>query len=194
MLASSGERMQIDTQRFLRLVERTSSIVFLDIEANGLRGDYNSMLCASIKQYGLPPITYAVRSVCEDKSALLKTRDALERAECWVTYYGKGFDIKMINTRLLRHGLRPIHKRPHIDLYYQLKSKTIMSRRSQGHYLSWLKLEQQKMTVSADDWSRAAADWNKGVKTRMIERCESDVEGLECLYERTKHLISDISC
>ena len=71
--------MQIDTQRFLRLTERTSSIVFLDIEANGLRGDYNSMLCATIKQFGLPPITYAVKKVGLDKEALVATRDALDR-------------------------------------------------------------------------------------------------------------------
>ena len=185
--------MQIDTQRFLTLIERDHSLVFLDIEANGLRGDYNSMLCASIKAYDMPPVTYAVKKVGEDRAALIETKTALERAECWVTYYGKGFDIKMINTRLLRHGLMPVAKRPHIDLYYQLKSKTIMSRRSQGHYLSWLKLEQQKMTVSADDWSRAAIDW-KRIKPTMIERCESDVAGLECLYDRVGHLISDISC
>lgn len=184
--------MQIDTQRFLRLVESANTLGFIDIEASGLRGDYNTMLCASIKQFQTEPTTHSVSKVGKDRATLIKTKASLEGLDCWVTYYGRGFDIKMLNTRLLIHKIDPIEKRPHIDMYYQLKAKTIMSRRSQGHYCSWLQLDEQKMSVSADDWAQAAAEW-KRIKPTMVARCESDVNGLQGLYERTKHLITDIT-
>jgi hypothetical protein len=41
----------IDAQDYLRLLEDANRIAFVDIEATGLRGDYNSTLVVSIKPY-----------------------------------------------------------------------------------------------------------------------------------------------
>lgn len=184
--------MNIETQDYLRLVEEAGTICFLDIEASGLRGDYNSVLCASIKGYTqAKPTTFSVKRVGNDVKVVRDIKEALEDYDCWVTYYGKGFDIKMLNTRLLKWGVDPIAKRHHIDLYYSLKSNLLTARKSQGHLLSWLGTPQQKMGVSADVWNQVATDIDTHMPT-LIERCESDVEGLQALYERTRHLIREI--
>lgn len=188
--------MQIDVQRFLRLTEAAQTLVFLDIEATGLRGDYNSVLVVSIKPFGAEPTSFIVERPGKDRAVVKAAQEALAEADAWVTYYGKGFDIKMLNTRLLRWGIDPIEKRPHIDMYYTLKSNLLTARRSQGHLLSWLKTPENKMTVSAEAWNEALSgadeDGRKALKT-MVERCESDVAGLEALYKRTSHLIRDIT-
>lgn len=191
MFPGKEVRVNIDAQTFLGLVEKTNGLVFVDIEASGLRGDYNSVLVVSVKPYGLDPISFSVKRVGNDVKVVRKAKEALEAAQAWVTYYGKGFDIPMLNTRLLKWGLDPIEKRPHIDLYYSLKSSLLTARRSQGHLLSWLGTPEQKMGVSADVWNQIASDPETHMPT-MIDRCESDVKGLENLYERTKHLIRDI--
>lgn len=183
--------MQINVESFLRMTEETNSLAMVDIEATGLKGDYNSILCVSIKRFNSKPETIAVRSVGSDKAVVKETKKRLEDLECWVTYYGKGFDIPMINTRLLRWGLRPVDKRPHIDMYYSLKSSILTGRRSQGHLLTWFGNEEQKMGVSANVWSEMPSKFREHMPT-MIERCESDVRGLQDLYEKTKHLIKDI--
>ena len=50
--------MQVNVQNYLDLLEQTGQLCFFDIEATGLRGDYNSVLVASIKPYNKEPITY----------------------------------------------------------------------------------------------------------------------------------------
>lgn len=183
--------MQIDTQTFLRLAETAKTIAFLDIEATGLRGDYNSVLVVSIKPFGKKPFSFKVDRPGDDYKVVLEAKEALEEYDAWVTYYGKGFDIKMLNTRLLRWEVDPLELTPHVDLYFCLKEKLLTARRSQGHLLSWLETPQQKMGVSAEVWNKILADPQAEIDL-MVKRCESDVRGLEALYNKTKHLIRDI--
>lgn len=185
--------MQIEPQRYLDLVEKNGSLLFVDIEASGLKGDYNSTLVVSTKVFGRKPQSCHIKEVGRDAAVVRAAKEVLESVDCWVTYYGKGFDIPFLNTRLLRHGILPIEKRHHVDMYYTLKSNILTGRRSQGHLLSWLKLPEQKMGVSASDWSDMPHK-TKELMPTMVRRCESDVRGLEALYKSTRHLIKDIKC
>jgi uncharacterized protein YprB with RNaseH-like and TPR domain len=187
----SGVIINIDTQEFLDLAELSGRLVFFDIEAVGLRGDYNSTLCISCKPYGQQPETFAVRKPGDDKEILKKAVAKLEDALVWCGYYSKGFDIPFIRTRLLKHGLPDIQKRLHLDMYFSLKANLLTSRKSQAHLLSWLKVPEQKMTVSADDWNEILVNPKKIMPT-MIARCESDCAGLEALYKKTRHLIKEV--
>ena len=184
--------MQIEPQVFLDLVEEGDKLAFIDIESTGLKGDYNSILVVSVKPYGKLPYSFSVSQPGNDQKVVREAKEELEQYECWVTYYGKGFDIPMLNTRLLKWGLDPIDKRPHVDMYYTLKSNILTGRRSQSHLLSWLHTPEQKMSVSADTWSEMAVNPKKNMPI-MIKRCESDTTGLEALYRKTRHLIRDIT-
>lgn len=190
--------MQLPAQDFLRLCEKSNSIATWDIEATGLRGDYNSILCVSIKPVGKPATTFGITTPGRDKGVVEFARDMLESMDCWITYYGKGFDFPMLNTRLLKWGLKPLTRKPHIDMYYSLKSNLLTARRSQAHLLDWLHIENdgskevaRKMSVSADEWNNVLADPKRSMKT-MVKRCESDCVGLEALYLRCKHLIKEV--
>jgi uncharacterized protein YprB with RNaseH-like and TPR domain len=183
--------MQLEAQDFLKMVEKGKGLVFVDIESTGLKGDYGSTLVVSVKPYKSKPISFVVKQPGHDQKLVKEAREALENADCWVTYYGKMFDIPFLNTRLLRWGERPISKRPHIDMYFTLKSNIVTARKSQSHLLLWLGTQEQKMGVSADTWAQIGLD-TKNITT-MTKRCESDVAGLENLYDKTKHLIREIT-
>jgi hypothetical protein len=183
--------VNVDPQEYLDLVEKASSIVFLDIESTGLKGDYNSVICVSLKPFGKKPYTLAIKRAGNDQKVVNDTKRELEKFSCWVTYYGKGFDLPMLNTRLLKWGSNPIEKKFHLDMYYSLKTNTLVGHRSQAHLLAWLGTPEQKMTVSADVWSGLSANPTKYLPI-LIQRCESDVRGLEALYKRTRHLIREI--
>jgi len=184
--------MQVDAQDFLTLVELTGNIAMVDIEATGLKGDYNSIICVAFKVFDQPAFTLHVKRPGDDAKLVRAVKEQLERYLCWVTYYGKGFDVKDINTRLFYHGMMPVEKRHHVDLYWQLKTHLLMSRRSQGHYLQWLGTPQQKMGVSAEVWNAVLAHPRQELP-KLVERCESDVQGLEALYKRTRHLVKEIT-
>lgn len=183
--------MQIEAQTFLPLAERAGALAFVDIESSNLQGDYGTTVVVSIKPYKGKPVTFTARPGA-DKALVKKVREELHKYPVWVTYYGKGFDIGFLNTRLLVNGLPPLDKHHHIDMYYVLRYRTLTSRHSQGHLLSWLGADQQKMTVPATVWANLATDPKKYLKI-LAERCESDVAGLEALYEKTKHLIAEIT-
>lgn len=183
--------MQLDAQDYLRLIENQGTLAFFDIEATGLRGDYNSVLVVSIKPYGQDAYSFYVKQPGNDQKVVNEAKEALEQYDCICGYYSKGFDIKMLNTRLLKWGRDRIAPLFHIDMYYSLKSNLLTARRSQGHLLSWLATPEQKMSVSADVWNDIIVNPKKHMPT-MIDRCESDATGLEELYRKTRHLIRDI--
>lgn len=183
--------MNVEPQDYLRLVEKAKTLAFFDIEATGLRGDYNSILCVSIKPFASKAYTFAIKQAGNDQRVVREAKEALEQYDLICGYYSKGFDIPMINTRLLRWGCDPVRKIPHLDMYFTLKANILTARRSQGHLLSWLGTPEQKMTVGAEEWNQILGD-TEGSMPTMIRRCESDVAGLEGLYNRTKHLIREI--
>lgn len=183
--------MKLEAEDFLRLIENSNTLVFFDLESTGFKGDYNSILVGSIKRYGSEPYSFTVKQPGNDQRVVRELKSELESYDCWCTYYGKGFDLPMLNTRLLKWGIEPVKPRPHIDLFYTLKYNLNTSRKSQSHLLSWLGTPEQKMGVSADVWAQVIGDPKKHMAT-LVERCESDVEGLQALYERTKHLIKEI--
>ena len=183
--------MQIETQDFLRLVEDTGKLAFFDIESTGFHGDYNSVLCVSILPYGGKPYSYSVVQPGNDQRVVREVKEALESYQCIAGFYSKGFDLRMLNTRLLKWKQTPIKPLHHIDMYYSLKYKLNTSRKSQAHFANWLKVDEQKMSVSADVWSEIIAEPSKHMP-KMIERCESDVCSLRDIYDKTKHLIGDI--
>lgn len=184
--------MQVDTQVYLELVEQSKQLVFFDIESTGFKGDYNTIICVSFKPYHGKPYTFYADQPGNDQKVIRLARLELDKYDCWASYYGKGFDIPMMQARLLKWGLPKIEKKRHVDMYFSVARKIATSRRSLAHLLGWLRLDEQKMSVSADDWASYAKNPQK-VKKTMIKRCESDCIALENLYDRTKHLIENVT-
>ena len=184
--------MQVDTDVFLKMAEQTHSLCSFDLEATGLRCDYNSILVGSIKPYGKKPITFCVVKPGDDKQVVHRIARELEKYSIWVSYYGKGFDIPMIQGRLLLHGLPKLIKQPHLDMYFHMNSHVNTARKSQAHRCEWLDTPTQKMTVGAEKWNQIIAAYEEN-RALMRRRCESDTKGLEGLYNRTKHLVINVT-
>src|ERR1700747_441375 len=183
--------MQFQAQKFLPIAEAGHKLLTFDIEATNLRGDKGSILWASFRPYGGKVITVSTETPGDDKKVVREIREIMSDYPCWVSYYGKGFDVPMIQTRLLVNGLAKIEKKHHIDMYYVLKYKLLTARRSQAHLLRLLETQQQKLDVSANAWNQVMH--SPKAMELMRERCESDTEGLQALYDKTKHLIEEIT-
>lgn len=183
--------MQIEAQKFLPIAEQARVIAFVDIEATNLKADFGTVVVVSIKPYKQEPVTFYAKPG-SDKSLLKKVHAELSKYPLWVTFYGKRFDIPFLNSRLLVRGLPSLPKNHHIDLYQVVRDKTALSRRNQAHLLNWLGTDESKMSVSPNVWAEMSVNTKDKLST-LIERCESDVEGLEAMYERCKHLIGEIT-
>lgn len=182
--------MQIEAQKFLPIAERAGAIAFVDIECSNLKADFGTVVVVSIKPYGKAPTTFSTRPG-RDKALLKKVAIELAKYPVWVTFYGKMFDIPFLNSRYLVNGLKPLPKHHHVDMYWVIKLQTALSRRNQAHLLEWLEAPSKKMSVSPNVWATMAANPNESLQT-LVERCESDVTGLEAMYMKTRHLIREI--
>lgn len=184
--------MQIDAQDFLIIAEKAShTIATFDIESSGLNCDYNTILVVSVKPLREKPVTFQVTPASVgDKKIIELARDMLHEYPVWISYYGRRFDFRMLQGRLLQHGSKPLDRHLHIDLYQVLKSAVNTSRRSMAHYSEWLHIPHKKMTLSPDTWNDAKSSPCK-LKT-LADRCESDVRETEDLYFRSRALIKQV--
>ena len=182
--------MKLETADFLRLVEQANTLAFIDIEATSLRADYGSTLVVSVKPYQSKPKTFVVSQPGHDQKVVREAKEEMEKYDCWCGYYSKGFDLPFLNTRLLKWGLMPIDKRPHLDLYFAIQPKLAMSRKSQAQLLGFLGTHEQKMGLSPNIWTEVLHD-PKAMKL-LIARCESDVTGLQAGYDKVKHMVAEI--
>ena len=182
--------MQIETQEFLDLVEESGELTFFDLECASLGPDYGSILVASYKKWHKKPESFVVATPGDDLIVTSAIVNVLENTKCWVSYFGKGFDVPYLQARSLVHGLPALTKQPHVDMYYSLRRTLNLSRGSMAHIASWLKLPEQKMAVSPEVWSKVNVD-RKHLDT-LRKRCESDCMVLEKLWEKTRHLIRDV--
>lgn len=193
---------QIEAQRLLWLAEKAGELCFVDLEATGLSGDYNSVLVVSIKPYRHRPEVRAVKHPGEDREVVEWAVRRLADFSVWVSYYGRSFDVPMLRTRLLEGGIvEDIPRRHHVDLYFLVRYRLNTSRRSQGHLLEWLYPEgkerakvARKMTVSPRSWNDVLTPSRRDAAMRTLQRrCASDTEGLQSLYVRVRHLITEVS-
>lgn len=160
-----------------------------DMETMGFDADFDRMICAVVKEYGTRRDATVIRpkDPKNDVDDIVKLRDKLETYDIVVTYYGKGFDIPWLNSRLLLLGERRLKKMYHIDLYYVFrnKAKRAVRRKSLAHVGDILELEEEKMHISNAIW-RAAHDGDTGAIDKIVERCKSDVIMTEDVYNRLK--------
>lgn len=184
--------MQVETKEFLEMAEASHSICSFDIESFGLRGDYGSIICVSIKPYQEEAMTFMIEQPGNDRKVIREAAEELRKYKLWITYYGKLFDFKLLNTRLLKWNLPDLKSQLHLDLYQIAKAHLLTARRSLGHLNSWLETYDQKMSVSADEWVRLMSG-NPQSKKILQDRCESDCKNTEDLYEYLKHLVVNIT-
>lgn len=177
--------MRIETQDWLRLTERSHTLLFFDIETSNLNADYGEVLVIAWKWAGKGTQVLSQDHLTE-RALLKKFREVVAAADGIVSYNGKRFDVTFLNTRLLEYGLEPLEKKLHLDYYFTLKYQLRLGRKSLGVIGNWLHLQEEKMSLHPKAW-------RKREFPTLRARCKSDVELLAQLHGRTKHLVREVT-
>ncbi len=172
-----------------------AKIDFFDIESSNLNADFGFILSGAVKSLGNSK-TYVSKlddyksyksDPTNDKYLVKDLADRLSESDVWVSWYGAGFDVPYINSRLIFHGYDPLPPIPHIDLWrisrYQLK---LHSNRL-ASAASFLQVE-EKTKLDGPIWIRASAGHGPSLKY-VVEHNVQDVLVLEQAYEKMKPLI-----
>lgn len=115
---------------------------------------------------------------------------AIEKADLIVTFNGKKFDVKLLNTRALFWGLPPIKYPKHIDLMQDAKRMFKFPSNSMQNISMYLGLGGKIQTGGIGLWQRCAnyEDWqdcDDALET-MLKYGKGDIKATRDLYTRIK--------
>ena len=186
------------------MAKRKRNVIVWDIESTHLSANFGYMLCVGWKRLDRNKVYVPalrdfnggcgecnqVNNPINDKKLLEHIYPILAEADAWITWFGKGFDQKFVNTRLMHHNMKPLPPIPHIDGWRTAKSKLKLTSNRLATVQSFLDLPVAKTPVTGKHWNLAsggdpvAADY-------IIEHCKKDVKVLEQAYEKMLPLIVD---
>lgn len=173
-------------------------ILLWDIETSNLDADFGRIFCIGYKWYDestvhCPSIVLPEQGKSWDNAEheLIETfMQVYETADISVTYNGILFDLPYINTKYMRyHSSGAPAPVAQTDLYWTVKSKTRLSRKSLQNLSYYLGGEYQKSGVEPRLWL-AAREGNKAALRAIIQHCKIDVLALEEDYTRLRPFIT----
>jgi len=164
---------------------------FLDIETSNLKANMGVIYCYCIKDSASDKIYKRVITKKElfsdemDKKLVNQLVKDIKQFDVLVTYYGTGFDIPFIRTRAVHHGINyPAYgENSHVDLYYLIRNKFNLTRKSLKVACEFLLGESDKTMVEWKHWMKAMQA-NKESLAYILEHNEYDVLDLEKLYNK----------
>ena len=174
-------------------------IATFDIETTQLDATYGRILCACFKFTDEDQVrTVKAPRYKDEPRALAKIVEIYNKADIFVTWNGKMFDVPFVNARLMIRRndddrlpsiLDP--KKFHIDLMWMCKKLRTRGSRMDGAAKD-LRTRHQKYDVPGEDWIRAA-DGDRDALDRIVRHCEFDVEITEDLLDRFRPYLRRIT-
>lgn len=126
------------------------------------------------------------RGLWDDGPIAVAIRDFLEKHHILCSWYGRGYDVSFLNTRLVKWGERTIQPHFHIDPIFQYRSwRGLKPRNSKMSTVAeFYDLDDRKPSVDVEVWRRAATG-DKESMDELVDRCEADVRITAKLVEKT---------
>jgi len=164
---------------------QNKTFCMFDIETTNLDADVGWILCASFMPMGEKP--YTIRGRANDRSIINRIRRELYKFDYIVTWYGTGFDLPFLATRLLLNRQKAIGLVRHIDLYYVARFKfKFFNNRLDNVADGLFGGDSVKTKLRGSVWyaarSHNIAEREKAVDY-IVEHCEKDVEELGAIFK-----------
>ncbi len=175
-------------------------ILVYDIEATNLVGDFGQVICVGYKWYGDARKTPTILRI-DDYPSFKKDRtddsevckaffDLAATADMCITWYGKVYDHRFLQTRLVYAGHNErLDAGAHLDLYYTARFKLKLSSNRLASVQRFLGLADAKTELNCQQWAWARAGYKKGIDY-VVDHCKKDVLVTEQAYERLRPLVS----
>lgn len=165
-------------------------ILFFDIESTGLNATFGTILCVGSKWHGekkvaVPTILDKKGSMLDDKALVLEFSKTWEQADYVVSWYGKRFDVPMLETKMLKHKLGPLAPKYHLDLWEAARKQFKLHSNRLAAFEQFLGTSDQKTNIDFDSWLRAAHG-DKAAIEEVVDHCRKDVLVLEQVFDRLR--------
>lgn len=165
-----------------------------------LKASINSIICFGYKVLGekkahcISAWDYPKRwkkDVNDDYDIVRASYEVLKDADGIVTHNGKRFDFKFLNSRLVKYGLKPLHKVPHIDTCSVAKSNLFLFNNRLNTVAKHLGCETKMENGGWELWERVLRREVKAQKT-MAAYCKQDVRVTEEVFLKLRPFANSI--
>jgi uncharacterized protein YprB with RNaseH-like and TPR domain len=170
-------------------------ILIFDIEATALNASFGYALCMGYMYHGqsrvvVPTIyDFPPKRGEEPDAGLMRHLHSLitNEADIIVSWYGKEYDRKFLNTRMLMSGLAPMPplNAEHVDLYYTARGNFAFHSNRLQSVSEAMECPWSKTPVRADVWRKAMRGDAKAF-AYVVDHCKLDVKILDWIYGRIK--------
>ena len=124
----------------------------------------------------------------DDFEIVRKVVEAVNSCDLMVTFNGKRFDVKLLNTRALFWGLPPVKQPKHIDLFEQSKRVFKFPSNSMQNVSLYLGEHGKLETSGSHLWERCAEWWNREECDKALQDMliygNQDIIATRDLYKR----------
>ena len=155
------------------------SFAMFDIEATHLDADFGRLICACIKPLGEKPVSFS--TLRGDKKIAEQIRDELHKYDYIVTYYGTGYDVPFLATRLMKNGLDSLGLTRQVDMYYTARRNLKLASNRQAQVVKSLTKKVLRTDVIGTTWMEAMEGDKKAVDY-IVKHCVADVYDLEEVF------------
>lgn len=181
----------------------STKVALFDIEATGLRGDFGMILCAVVKPLGSRDTKHVFQLDFDnpdllnaEKNMLLEIKECLESFDGSCGYFSSRYDLPMLRTRMIYHGIKPIPKQKHLDIYWTVKRVINTSSRRMERVGDLMRVNAntklpQKTKLDINEWIKVAFSRDKKSLGYIVQHCINDVDMLEGIIEELRDFIPD---
>jgi len=209
---SSKENISAIIERTKMLTKSASSKLFFnpdemriglfDIESTGLVGDFGCILCMVIKTFGsrekgqVFKVDLDRRDLLEaEKEMLVEAIKVLESYQGLAGYYSTRFDMPMIRTRCMFHGIPAPKKIKHFDAYFTIRRTVNPTTRRMDRINEINRITDQtlpeKSRLGLAEWTGAMFRRDKQCLDYIVDHCEKDVDVLESIINKYIDFVPD---
>ncbi len=170
-----------------------TKILFFDIES-GLHADFTPLVTFGYQwednrrddheTHTITPIDFDGNY----REFLLEVHRILSSADTWVTYFGKGFDLKMLNSYFLEAGLEPLPPIQHVDLYFTVRNNLLLHSHRLENVARFLGCPYEKTDILPRTWRAAFAGEREAVEY-IRDHCLRDVQILAWIYPKLRPFV-----
>jgi len=183
----TNEKHKTDFQRGLK------KIGILDIESTGLRFDFGYILCVCIKEvneHNMKGKTHTIRiddprnpDKFSDKWVIEEVIKLMNKFDLLIGWNSSQFDFKGINSRAIKHKLKPPIKQYRRDILYVARANFRIRNNRLATWDEFLFGKNSKTAVNPDIWFRAMRNEKKALNF-IVDHCVIDVRETEKVYKR----------
>lgn len=170
-----------------------------DYPGQTLKASINSVIVFGYKVFGEKK-THCInawdfpnwkKNINDDSKLVEALREILVSADAVVTHNGRRFDWKFIQTRMLKHNLKPLPNIPHIDTCSEAKKNLLMFNNRLNTIAKFMTTEEKLENGGWSLWQKVMQKDPKSMKL-MSEYCMKDVDVLEAVFKKLRPFIKNI--